>query len=220
MVSTMTPTLCCWNVRGLGLPQKCSDVLAELIQFKTNASFLQETKLATLDSHKARSFLPRGLDIIQRKNYTGSSGGILSALSSLHFTLISYSATDYTNTVIVGTLASPLHLHITNVYAPSDHSLKQSFLDELASIAPPSHTPWLLLGDFILMRHAHDKNNSAFRQNEADLFNQYINSLSLLELPLLDRAFTWSNKRDHPTLERLDRVFVNPAWDSLFPNSS
>lgn len=109
--------------------------------------------------------------------------------------------------MVVTTLASPLHMHITNVYAPTDHALKQTFLDETISLAPPTHIPWLLLGDFNLMRHAHDKNNAAFRQNEADLFNQTI--ILLLELPLLDRAFTWSNKHDRSARSWLDGLPPN-----------
>jgi hypothetical protein len=31
-------------------------------------------------------------------------------------------------------------------------------------------------------------------------------SINDLELPLLDRAFTWSNRRDTPTLARLDSL--------------
>jgi hypothetical protein len=51
------------------------------------------------------------------------------------------------------------------------------------------------------------------------MFNDLINLLELLEIPLVDRAYTWSNKRENPTLVRLDRCFVNLAWDTAFPNT-
>jgi hypothetical protein len=44
--------------------------------------------------------------------------------------------------------------------------------------------------------------------------------LCLIELPLIGRQYTWSNKRDIPTLERLDRAFINLNWDSLYPNTT
>ncbi|KAK1677030.1 hypothetical protein QYE76_037878 [Lolium multiflorum] len=47
-----------------------------------------------------------------------------------------------------------------------------------------------------------------------------INTLGLIELPLRDRQFTWSNKRATPTLIRLDRVFINHAWNVRYPSSS
>lgn len=51
-------------------------------------------------------------------------------------------------------------------------------------------------------------------------FNEAIDALALLELPLLDRLYTWSNKRAEPTLARLDRAFINGGFAQLFPNSS
>ena len=70
------------------------------------------------------------------------------------------------------------------------------------------------------MRHSQDKNKPPLLQNEADMFNQMINHFGLIELPLLDRVFTWTNNHDDSTLERIDRVFNNHTWDSLFPYSS
>lgn len=65
-----------------------------------------------------------------------------------------------------------------------------------------------------------DKNNSNFNTHLADSFNSTIDSLALLELPLLDRMFTWTNSRDQPTLARLDPVLLNLMFSSTFPNTS
>lgn len=54
----------------------------------------------------------------------------------------------------------------------------------------------------------------------ANRFNGLLNELALIELPLLDRLYTWSSKRDSPTLARLDRSFVNTEFCSKFPNTS
>jgi hypothetical protein len=93
-------------------------------------------------------------------------------------------------------------------------------MDELQSIQPKTPTPWIILGDFNLMRYSSDKNKCNFRQNEADIFNDTNNLLSLIELPLLDRAYTWSNNRQDPTLQKIDRAFINLEWANTFPNSS
>jgi hypothetical protein len=42
----------------------------------------------------------------------------------------------------------------------------------------------------------------------------------LIEIPLLDRLFTWSNNQPSPILARLDRVLVNTMWNSVLPDSS
>ena len=145
---------------------------------------------------------------------------MINAFNSNHFTLISQSFTNYTLTTVVTSLATPDHIYFTNVYAPTDHQLKEDFLTQLQNLQPPQNCPWIILGDFNLMRSPADKNNDSFRSNKADLFNDTIDALALIELPLLDRAYTWTNNRQQPTLQKIDRVFVNLAWDLVFPNSS
>jgi hypothetical protein len=77
----------------------------------------------------------------------------------------------------------------------------------------------MLCGDFNMIRYAHEKNNDNFHLAEAESFNKFIDDLCLIELPLIDRSFTWSNRRVIPTLERLDRVFINMNWDEILPNT-
>lgn len=110
-------------------------------------------------------------------------------------------------------------LFVTNIYAPSSPDLRSNFHAELKSLSPPANTLWMLAGDFNMIHYPHEKNNSNFHTLEAESFNDCINDLCLLELPLLDRRYTWSNRRTVPTLERLDRVFINLVWDENLPNS-
>jgi len=86
---------------------------------------------------------------------------------------------------------------------------------ELTEIAPNDGVPWLVCGDFNMIRFAHEKNNDNFRTREAEAFDDIVNDLSLIELPLIDRLYTWSNRRANPTLERIDRAFINLAWDAV-----
>jgi hypothetical protein len=50
-------------------------------------------------------------------------------------------------------------------------------------------------------------------------FNNVIDTLELIELPLLDRMFTWTNKQSSPTLARLDRAFINTTFATAFPGT-
>jgi len=49
-------------------------------------------------------------------------------------------------------------------------------------------------------------------------FRRLISNLSLKEVPLHGRKFTWSNQQDSPTLVKLDRVLCSTDWEQLFPN--
>jgi hypothetical protein len=51
----------------------------------------------------------------------------------------------------------------------------------------------MIAGDFNMIRYSHEKNNANFRLAEAEAFNQCV--------------------------ERLDRVFINLAWDEILPST-
>jgi hypothetical protein len=70
-------------------------------------------------------------------------------------------------------------------------------------------SPWIVAGDFNLIRDPEDKNNGVFDLNLSTALNDSIRSLALFELPVLDRLFTWSNKCASPILARLDRYLFN-----------
>ena len=61
--------------------------------------------------------------------------------------------------------------------------------------------------DFNLFRRPEDRNRDGADVNEMFLFNEAISKLSLIELPLHGRQYTWINKQSPPLLERLDWFF-------------
>jgi hypothetical protein len=52
------------------------------------------------------------------------------------------------------------------------------------------------------------------------LFNEAISSLGLVEIPLLGRHFTWTNKQNSPLLERLDWFFSSESWTLKYPDTT
>jgi len=147
----------------------------------------------------------------------GTRGGILTAWNSNSFSQQNF-ISRYSLSVTLSSTSSNKTFTLTNIYAPADHSFTDAFLHEMRDLATNIHGAWLLVGDFNLLRCASDKNNHHFNSSLADSFNTCINSLALLELPLLDRLYTWSNKRSSPTLARLDRAFLNTDLSCLFPD--
>ncbi|KAK1302387.1 hypothetical protein QJS10_CPB12g00586 [Acorus calamus] len=49
-------------------------------------------------------------------------------------------------------------------------------------------------------------------------FNEWVDQEGLLDLPIANQAYTWSNMRATPSLARLDRIFICPEWEDLLPN--
>ena len=101
---------------------------------------------------------------------------------------------------------------------PQSDINKIAFLDELRAIRDGCSGPLLLCGDFNLIYKAEDKNNSILNRRMMGRFRRFIDDTELQELHLNGRRFTWSNERDNPMLERLDRVFASEDWMLLYPN--
>lgn len=180
---------------------------------------LQDSKLCNTARLKAVTFLPPHFTSYHCVDADGSRGGILIAWNPAYFTCESFIEQRHTLTTVLSTL-SDLVFTVTNVYAPADHRESLTFLDDLADLATHALGPWVLAGDFNLTRGTDDKNNAVVHTNLADAFNSAIDSLALIDLPLLNRQFTWSNKRDEPVLARLDRALFNNSMSKLFPNST
>ena len=53
-----------------------------------------------------------------------------------------------------------------------------------------------------------------------DRFNSWIRENALDDIDIMNRSFTWSNKREEPTLIKLDQVLVNAEWNLGFLNTT
>jgi len=106
---------------------------------------------------------------------------------------------------------------ITVVYEPQADMDKLLFLQELKDIAAPEHDRWLVIGDFNLIYQATDKNNTNLNRRLMGCFRETIDDVHLKEIQLNGHRFTWSNGQNHPTLTRIDRVFLHLGLRTSFP---
>ena len=89
----------------------------------------------------------------------------------------------------------------------------------LYDLVIPDGELWLFLGDFNFIRSQENRNAPGGDVNDMFIFNELIDHLGLLELPLKGRSFTWSNMQQIPLLEQLDWFFTTADWISLYPNT-
>lgn len=178
-----------WNTRGLGDYDKCIVVCDAIRAADPSVACLQETKLHEISSFKAKTFLPPNL----ANNFVvlpadGARGGITTAWDHNLWTLSSSTALRYSLTTSFTSTISDCDFIVTNVYAPSDHRQSPSFFAELLLLLPNVSGPWLIFGDFNLIRCADDKNNGNINLSLIDAFNLALDQLSVLEIPLLGRC--------------------------------
>jgi hypothetical protein len=74
--------------------------------------------------------------------------------------------------------------------------------------------PFIIGGDFNLIRRPDEKNNENFNDRWRFLFNAVIDTLNLRELEMTGRKFTWANRLQNQTFEKLDRVLVCTNFES------
>jgi hypothetical protein len=106
------------------------------------------------------------------------------------------------------------------VYGPAQPDHKENFLAELVRMGSQENLPFIMGGDFNILRHPSEKNNANYNARCPFLFNAVIDGLNLRELKMTERNFTWANNLASPTFEKLDRILITTEWEEIFPLST
>lgn len=109
--------------------------------------------------------------------------------------------------------------NLTIVYGPCVEPARLAFVNWLCSLDIQDGFNWILLGDFNFYRSLENRNRGGGNFQDTQIFNDVIDHLGLVELPLKGRAYTWSNMQDNPLLEQLDWFFTSVKRISDFPNT-
>jgi exonuclease III len=79
---------------------------------------------------------------------------------------------------------------LTNVYGPTNNAYKNDFLQEINIISCMHNVPWILMGDFNILRAATNTTLANPNMHLMNDFNILISDLQLQEIPLMGRAYT------------------------------
>jgi hypothetical protein len=104
-----------------------------------------------------------------------------------------------------------------SIYGPAQSQNKGAFLVEIANTCSKESLPFLIGGDFNIMRKPEDKSCGDFDTKWPSLFNVVIESLDLREIVMTGRQYTWSGAGDNPPYEKLNRVLASTEWEINFP---
>ena len=81
----------------------------------------------------------------------------------------------------------------------------------------PALGRWRRLQYYLL---PHERRGGEGSGHHRQTFNSLINHVELMDLPIYDQSFTWTNVQERPILAKLDRVLVSSEWESHFPLAS
>ncbi|XP_043697107.1 uncharacterized protein LOC122647867, partial [Telopea speciosissima] len=120
---------------------------------------------------------------------------------------------------IVGT---SVFFFCTVVYALNSVVARKELWEDVGAIASAIINPWVVLGDFNVIRSNSEKiGGDPVRIEAMDDFNSFIDGAGLLDLKWKGEALTWNNRQvgDARICCKLDRVLVNLAWMDVFRSS-
>jgi len=174
---------------------------------KADIVCLQETKMEHLSQRIVLSVLGSTFSHYISVPSVGASGGILVAWTHDLGPARSTRVDTYSASVQFQP-ADRNPWWLTCVYGPQGNEEKIQFLQELRAIRSACSGPWAVLGDFNLICKDEDKNNANLNRAMMGRFRRTLDDLALKELPLTGRKYTWMGGGTHPTLSKLDRVFL------------
>lgn len=205
-----------WNVRGLNAAARRNVVRDAVSSERASLVCLSETKLSVINDGTIMQMLGVDFDYVYLPAMQ-TRGGILLAW---HRDIWAVSDVDIRlySTARLQSAAVDSPWRLTTVYGLQEEDEKLAFLDELRNVSQSHQEPWAITGDFNMIYQAQDKSNANLDYRWMRRFRRCLDDLSLKEVDLHGRRFTWSNERANPTMVRLDRFFCTVPWDDLFLN--
>ncbi|RVW70180.1 hypothetical protein CK203_057138 [Vitis vinifera] len=204
-----------WNTRGLGSRNKRRVVKDFLRSENPDVVMIQETKKVKCNKRFVGSVWT-----VRNKDWAtlpacGASSGIL----------IIWDSKKLRSEVVIGSFSVSIKfdlvgcgpLWISAVYGPNSPSLRKEFWVELLDIFGLSFPLWCVGGDFNVIRRSSEKLGGSSLTSSMKDFDSFIRECELLDPPLRNASFTWSNMQESPVCKRLDHFLYSNEWGHLFP---
>ncbi|GKC51091.1 RNA-directed DNA polymerase, eukaryota [Tanacetum coccineum] len=146
-------------------------------------------------------------------------GGILCVWDPSMFEKHNTMIFDYFITIRGKWIPNAKSLLIISVYAPQDLSEKKMLWDYLQFTIENWAGEMIIMGDFNEVRTQEERFGSIFNSNGAAIFNHFISSSDLVEVPMGGCTFTWVHKSDSK-MSKLDRFLISNGLMQSCPNIS
>uniref|UniRef100_A0A2N9GX79 Reverse transcriptase domain-containing protein n=1 Tax=Fagus sylvatica TaxID=28930 RepID=A0A2N9GX79_FAGSY len=104
----------------------------------------------------------------------------------------------------------------SGVYGPNVDANRGILWEELTGVHSWWGVPWCIGGNFKVVRFPSEKLRAGRHTRAMQDFSDFIFELGLVDFPLLEGQFTWSNNQDPPSKSRIDRFLVSTDWEEQF----
>lgn len=151
------------------------------------------------------------------KPANGHSGGLLLGANLDLFEVKEMDLGEFFLSMVLKNRRDGKEWGIINIYGPVQGEKKDDFLREILGKSNSMQIPFMMGGDFNMIRFPDEKSNGNIHKRWADKFNSFIALAELRELHRSGGKYTWTNKQADPVMEVLDRVLVSSSWEEMYP---
>jgi hypothetical protein len=206
-----------WNVRGLNVQDKRLQVRHMLKLWNADIVCLQETKLDFIDRRVIWSLW--GIHHVDwlYLGSEGASGGILMMWDRRVVEKMDSAVGQYSISCKFRNVLDQTDWAFSGVYGPNINSERDIMWEELAGVASWWGVPWVIGGDFNVVRFPSERLCATHFTPAMHGFSDFISSCGLRDTQLEGGLFTWSNNRANAAMSRIDRFLYSDEWDGLFP---
>ena len=176
-----------WNIKGINSEDKCSAVKEKIEECACSIYCIQETKRDRFDHSFIKKLAPKRFNKFAFSPSTGTSGGILLGWNNSVFSGEVIEINKFSISVNFSSTHNGHNWTLTTVYGPCQGPERDEFVHWLNNMHIDDEANWMLVGDFNFYRSLSDRNKSGGNMNDLMIFNEVINNLGLLEIPLKGR---------------------------------
>nr|GEW28086.1 RNA-directed DNA polymerase, eukaryota [Tanacetum cinerariifolium] len=205
--------------RSVGLAQKAKkDWVKELCnKNKVNFLSLQETKMESINTFCVKKCWGNYSFEFVYGPSVGNSCAILCTWDPRMFHKHNATILDYFVAIQGEWIANAKKYLVISVYAPQEASEKRMLWSYLNHMIDRWNGESILMGDFNEARHKEERFGSVFNNHNAMVFNSFVSSSGLVEVPLGGCAFTRCYKSGSK-MSKLDRFFISEGIMGFCPN--
>nr|XP_045088271.1 uncharacterized protein LOC123496916 [Aegilops tauschii subsp. strangulata] len=211
-------SLLVWNCHGAGKSATVQELRNMTKQFAPSIVCILETQIEGSRVESLANTL--GFNKSYAVSSSGRSGGLgIFWNDIIKVEVIGYS--EYHIDVIVDDFGDTKS-RVTFVYGEAQVPERYKTWDMLTGITALSSLPWVVIGDFNEVLHAHEHDGVGQRsQVQIDAFRDAIDTCSLLDIGYTGNSWTFEKKVTGGTFTRvrLDRCVATPEWMLAFPQA-
>ncbi|GJY75406.1 RNA-directed DNA polymerase, eukaryota [Tanacetum coccineum] len=189
--------------------------------FKNNVNFvsLQETKMECVDLFTLKKLWGNFSFDNAISPSVGNSGEIVCMWEPSIFVKENVIVFDSFLLITGCWVPSGTKILIISVYAPQDIVGKRMLWDCLCHVKDNWNGECIIMGDFNEVRTKEERFGSKFNSQDAFIFNNFILSAGLVDIPLGGYSFMWAHKTA-TKMSKLDRFLISDGLLTLFPHLS